>query len=99
MTLAILCRGWVTRADIMLRQRRDYAAAKARLCCGKGEIMLRQRLPRSRLAAGPETPVGWELEQVHAAQRAEQSMKHKPFKLQSAQVLPSAGGPMPRGAG
>ena len=33
--------------------------------------------------AGPETPFGWELEQVHAAQRAEQPNKHKPFKLQA----------------
>ena len=29
---------------------------------------------------GPETPDEWELEQVQAAQRAEQSKKHKPFK-------------------
>ena len=63
-TLAMLCRGWVTRGDIMLRQRRYYAAAEV----------------TKEPPAGPETPDEWELEQVQAAQRAEQSKKHKPFK-------------------
>ena len=64
-------------------QRRYYAAAEA----------------TKEPPAGPETPVGWELVQVHATQRAEQSKKRKPFKLQNTQVLPSADGPIPRGAG
>ena len=76
--MAISGRGWVTRGDIMLRQRRYYAAAEAILCCGEAT---------KEPPAGPETPVGWELEQVHAAQRAEQSEEHKPLKLQSTQVF------------
>ena len=60
-------------------QRRYYAAAEA----------------TKEPPAGPETPVGWELVQMHATQRAEQSKKRKPFKLQSTQVYQALTGLSP----